>query len=94
MANNYKEYMNYKVYEDGTIISPKGKTIKKNKQFSLTGETGFSRTVNYLAFIYFVYHQDTFELFSKKVVKCFFSFQNSSHLLNHKSMVSLFSGTV
>mgnify|MGYP004648251739 CR=1 FL=1 len=69
MENNYKEYMNYKVYEDGTIISPKGKTIKKNKQFSLTWVTGFSRTVNYLAFIYFVYHQDTFELFSKKVVK-------------------------
>ena len=37
---------------------------------------------------------ETVIIFSKKVVKCFFSFQNSSHLLNHKSMVSLFSGTV
>ena len=37
--------------------------------FALTWITGFSRTVSYLSFIYFVYHQDTFDLFSKKVVK-------------------------
>ena len=66
MANNYKEYMNYKVYEDGTIISPKGKTIKKNKQFSLTWITGFSRTVSYLSFIYFVYIKTPLSYLVKK----------------------------
>ncbi len=69
MENNYKEYMGYKVYEDGTVISPKGKELKKRPQISLQVGNGAYRVVNYLKFIYFVYHQDSFELFGKKSVE-------------------------
>lgn len=69
MENNYKEYMGYKVYEDGTIISPKGKTLKKGKQVLVKLSDHGLVSVTYLKFIYFVYHQDTFKLFGDKVVK-------------------------